>query len=390
MEKPLVSVIIPSYNHEKYIGRAIQSVLDQTFQDFELIISDDCSTDDSVSVINSFSDPRIHTFYQGKNLGAVYAIYFLNAQTTGKYIALLNSDDYWAPEKLEKQVRYMEVHPETGACFTQGVMVDEDDNEITELEISYANIFMQRNRTQVEWLRYFWEYGNALAHMSVLVRREIYATEFFLNPSLRQLPDFDLWTRLICKYPIHVVQESLVYHRRMFGEIQNTSSETSENSRRAITENVFISYKMLTEMPDELFIEGFSDVFVDKEAKTDMELRCERFFLLQNHRFAEEIRPYAQAYFMKNSLNSAFVHCMDEKYSYSLNRFFNYSACPIPKKIVKEVILQSGQSIDADELSAGYEACRNELEAIRNSRFWRMTKPFQAIIDRIRGTRINR
>ncbi len=374
MTKPTVSVIIPSYNHAPYIARAIQSVLDQTYTDFELLISDDASTDGSADVIRSFDDERITAFFQEKNLGAVGAIDFLNAQAKGTYIALLNSDDYWAVEKLEKQVAYMEAHPEIGVCFTQGVMVDEEERILTELDVPYANIFMQKNKTQGEWLRYFWESGNALSHMSILARHDIYATEFSLNPALRQLPDFDLWIRIVQKHAIHVIQEPLFYHRRMSGEHTNTSAETTDNSLRGIAEETWIMGRMIQDMPDHLLQEGFSDLFCHKDAQTSLQLQCERFFLMQKHRLGVRLKAVAQTYYFECAHNADFVACMQNEYGYSINNFYTFTG---------ERLLLDGKAAGLVEGEA-YLRYREELEAYRtaieeltHSTSWRLTKPLR-------------
>src|SRR4051812_32920737 len=111
---PKVSVIVPSYNHDKFIKECIESILNQTFQDFEVIITDSASQDHTVDVIKSFSDPRIQLFLQAQNEGITSAVNNCIKHSTGKYIAWINSDDIWNPRKLEVQVKYLDEHPKIG------------------------------------------------------------------------------------------------------------------------------------------------------------------------------------------------------------------------------------------------------------------------------------
>jgi len=104
----LVSIIMPSYNTAHYITASIESILAQTYTDWELIIVDDCSTDNSVEVITSFFEPRIVLLQNEKNLGAALSRNYALRAAKGKWIAFLDSDDIWLPEKLEKQIRFME------------------------------------------------------------------------------------------------------------------------------------------------------------------------------------------------------------------------------------------------------------------------------------------
>ena len=103
----LVSIIMPSYNTAKYISDSIESVIAQTYTDWELIIVDDCSTDDSLKVIRSFNDARIVVLQNEKNSGAAISRNYALREAKGKWIAFLDSDDMWTPEKLEKQIRFM-------------------------------------------------------------------------------------------------------------------------------------------------------------------------------------------------------------------------------------------------------------------------------------------
>ncbi len=104
-ENPLVSVIIPTYNRAHLLGRAIQSVLDQTFEDYELIVVDDASTDDTEEIVNAFSDPRLRYVRHGENRGAPAARNTGIQVSNGAYVGFLDSDDAWHPEKLDRQIR---------------------------------------------------------------------------------------------------------------------------------------------------------------------------------------------------------------------------------------------------------------------------------------------
>ena len=106
----LVSIIMPSFNTGAYIADSINSVIAQTYTNWELIIVDDCSTDNSLAIICTFSDSRIILLQNEKNSGAAVSRNYALREAKGKWIAFLDSDDMWAPEKLEKQIRFMENH----------------------------------------------------------------------------------------------------------------------------------------------------------------------------------------------------------------------------------------------------------------------------------------
>jgi len=162
-----VSVILTSYNHEKYLREAIESVLNQSFSDFELIIWDDASTDSSWEIINSYTDNRIRGFRNETNSRGTINKSLLKAR--GEYIAIHHSDDIWEPSKLEKQVAFLDANPETGAVFTQALIIDENGDLFKDESHFYYKIFEQPVRSRYEWLNFFFFNGNALCHPSVLV-----------------------------------------------------------------------------------------------------------------------------------------------------------------------------------------------------------------------------
>ena len=106
-ERDLVTVVVPSYNSEKYIEDSLRSVLKQTYDNFEIIVIDDCSTDNTVEIIKSLKDNRIKLIVNTSNIGAALSRNKAIKNASGKYIAFLDSDDIWLPEKLEKQLKFM-------------------------------------------------------------------------------------------------------------------------------------------------------------------------------------------------------------------------------------------------------------------------------------------
>ncbi len=228
-----VSVIIASYNHGKFVGEAIESVLSQDYQDFEIVMTDDGSTDESVAEIGKFQDPRIKFFSFSANRGACTALRNCLENADGRYIAVLNSDDVFLPGKLTKQVQFLDTHPDVGAVFGHATMVDAEGNDLAgRTTRTYMTVFDQPNRPRFEWLNHFFFNGNCLCHPTVLIRRECYETVGFLDERLAQLPDLDFWIRLCMRYEIHILQEPLIRFRLHSPEA-NASGKTPTKMKRA-------------------------------------------------------------------------------------------------------------------------------------------------------------
>jgi glycosyltransferase involved in cell wall biosynthesis len=248
-----VSVILTSYNHEKYIREAIDSILAQTLDDFELIICDDASDDASWSIINSYADPRIRSFRNEERRRAVYGLNkAISEMAHGEYIAVHHSDDIWEVDKLEKQVSFLDEHPECGAVFTNITAIGEDSRPLKNETNFYNRKFEQPNRTRFEWLHFFFHRGNALCHPSVLIRKKCYDSCGLYRFGFVQLADLDMWVRLCLKYEIHVLPEKLVRFRVRADEA-NMSSRRPESFIRSTTEFYNLLKNYLT-------IESFEDV----------------------------------------------------------------------------------------------------------------------------------
>ncbi|MCB8537276.1 glycosyltransferase family 2 protein [Enterococcus faecium] len=125
----LVSIIMPSWNTEKFIVETIQSVIDQTYTNWELLIVDDCSSDNTDEVVASFKDDRIKYFHNDKNSGAALTRNKAMREARGEWIAFLDSDDLWMPEKLEHQIKFMKKNGYT-LSFTEYEKIDEESNPL--------------------------------------------------------------------------------------------------------------------------------------------------------------------------------------------------------------------------------------------------------------------
>ena len=114
---PLVSVVVKSYNHAAFIGETIRSVLDQSVQDFEIVVTDDGSSDGTPDVVRGFADPRIHLEVFPRNRGISQAMNATIARARGTYVAILNSDDFALPGRLARQTAFLEAHSDVAAVF---------------------------------------------------------------------------------------------------------------------------------------------------------------------------------------------------------------------------------------------------------------------------------
>ncbi|WP_425104879.1 glycosyltransferase [Ancylobacter sp.] len=260
MEKPpvtpRVSVVMPSYRHEAYIAEAISSVLGQSMTDLELIVVDDASPDGSNAVIRSFDDVRLIHMPLETNIGASAAMNVAVRQAQAPLIAVCNSDDVWEQDKLARQIALLERLPDCAAVFSDVSWIDAAGQPISEPGFVDTTIFTQPNRTRHLWLKRLVEGGNCLCHPSVLLRREVYAECGLYDEYLRQVPDYDLWLRLLQKHPIHVMPDQLVRFR-LHGS--NTSAQTPAAVERDARERRFIMRRFF----EELSVENFNGAFRD-------------------------------------------------------------------------------------------------------------------------------
>jgi len=231
MKKPLISVVIPAYNHENFIGPAIESVLAQTQDDFELIIVDDGSTDKTAEVIKSYDDPRISYTWQ-ENQDAYNTINRGMSMAQGQYISILNSDDVYTVDRFDKCLESMK---QSGAeVVFSDVMPINDQGETLDDPAFGWNLWHQKNRD------YYFQFadvytgflhGNYMVTTSNLFMTRAAVEKTGNFTSLRYLHDYDYIFRLMlaCPDKVHYMHaEQLLYYRIHGG---NTLSEAAITGR---------------------------------------------------------------------------------------------------------------------------------------------------------------
>ena len=196
----LVSVIIATYNREKLIMEAINSVLAQTYQNFEIIIVDDGSTDNTRDLIESINDPRIKYIYQ-ENAGCAAARNTGIDNANGEYIAILDSDDLWLPKKLEKQIQFMNTHPEVGVCGTLAENIG----------TTHYNAWFPSKHEDIKAALLF---DGCMTHSSVMMHKEL-LDKFNIryNCNLQTSEDYDLYLQLLDITEFYTIPEILVQYR---------------------------------------------------------------------------------------------------------------------------------------------------------------------------------
>ena len=203
---PLVSVITPAYNASATIGDTIESVLSQTFSDFEMIIIDDGSSDDTANVVHRFKDNRIIYIYQtSKERSEARNNGIKNAK--GKYIAFLDADDTWFPEKLEKQIKLFEVSPGLGLVYSDLYLVEDNTLRIIVQYSKIRKLFRGHvpSRIMLE--------ENFIQSPTPIVRREVFDNVGYFDPDLNPCEDIDMWIRIIARYAVDFVDQPLAYYR---------------------------------------------------------------------------------------------------------------------------------------------------------------------------------
>ena len=247
MERIKISVVMAVYNGEVYLREAMESIIRQTYQNWELIVVDDASTDRTPQILAGYQDQRIHVLTNPTNLKLPASLNRGIAAATGKYILRMDADDICRLDRFEKQVAFMESHPETafswglGIPYTNGAM-----------QTSFLTYSLSYRMIQALFLFFCPVY-----HSCVIIRREIFRS-FQYDSSFTISEDLELWTRISRKHQFHGQRSYYILYRKHAG--QATNSKNRDLQRTQVKKII------------SAFLEEAHIVFNDRELEFHMEL----------------------------------------------------------------------------------------------------------------------
>ncbi|MBS1732379.1 MAG: glycosyltransferase [Bacteroidetes bacterium] len=210
-QAPVISVIMGVYNAETFLEEAIKSILNQSFRDFEFIIVNDASTDNSVAIINRFNDDRIRVINNESNIGLTRSLNKAIRQARGEFIARMDADDISFPDRFHEQVNFLKGHPAVALCGCQVFKTSKpgegfplDHEKIKALALA----------------------SKPLAHPTVMWRRQAFIdNDLFYNESFRYAQDYELWSRALMKIKAANLPEHLFTYREHPGKIGNAKKD---------------------------------------------------------------------------------------------------------------------------------------------------------------------
>jgi glycosyltransferase involved in cell wall biosynthesis len=241
--KPHISVLMPVYNCELYVREAIDSILNQTFTDFEFLIIDDASTDTTVEIIRSYNDFRIQLIVKPLNTGYTNSLNQGLKLAKGKYIARMDGDDISYPERFAKQITYLDANTEVVLCATGYKIIGIDS------ELSFPE---NHDTIKLALLK-----GNCISHPSVMMRKETLDEHLLIYDSTKEpAEDYALWIRLLFVGKLHILPEVLLEYRMYANQVSH---------RRAVEQkkiDIEMKFKLLSYL--DLVIEPMDKVFLEK------------------------------------------------------------------------------------------------------------------------------
>ncbi|WP_318557106.1 glycosyltransferase [Geobacter anodireducens] len=221
-EKPLVTVLMSVYNGADFVGDAVNSILQQTYTNFEYLIINDHSTDSSKEIVEKFCDKRIRIVSNDANLGLAASLNIGIRLSKSKYIARMDADDISDPQRLAIQLDFMESHPDVGVCGTW--VKTFGDGDVLEWQYGIASDDIKSNLL----------FESPFAHPSVMFRRSILIDSCaYYNETLHVAQDYDLWARLFDVTKFANIPSFLYYYRRHQSQVgQKKSFEQAVTSKK--------------------------------------------------------------------------------------------------------------------------------------------------------------
>ena len=236
MMRPSVSVVMPIYHTEDYLHEAVSSILNQTVPDIELLAICDSSQDEVISILKSFHDSRLYIYPLIKNTNVPEAMNYARQLVDGKYVARMDSDDISTPDRFEKEIAFLESHPDVGIVGGQIEYINPDGThrQWFKLPTTYAGILLALPKY------------NPIANPTILMRSSLYKRTVWDSSSIHGAEDYDYWVRIadktkICNLPDYVLKyrvkdisqlSTLAFYNR--GDNRKADEQITRNKAKGI------------------------------------------------------------------------------------------------------------------------------------------------------------
>jgi len=224
---PLISVLLPTYNCDKYINECIDSILCQTYSNFELLIIDNCSTDNTVNLIKEYKDERIKLTVKEKNSGIVDSLNLGIDNCKGVFIARMDGDDVCMPTRFEEQIRVLQNNSAISICGSWALI------------LGSSNTMVVPETNEQIFKKFLFQ--NAIIHPSLMFRKEVFK-DYKYDINFEPAEDFNLWSKLIFNFNFYNIQKPLLFYRK---HDENVSKKRQEAQRNKFLESQYNFYKKI-------------------------------------------------------------------------------------------------------------------------------------------------
>lgn len=226
---PLISVVMSVYNGAAYLRQAMESILSQSYVNFEFIIINDGSKDESLAIIKSYTDPRIRLIDNNGNKGLIYSLNRGIEAAGGKYIARMDADDISLPKRFEKQVAFLEADPTLGVCGCDYIQFSENRE-------TYSSAFKIQDEI-LGWMLF----NASVVHPSLMIRVSVLKEQNpVFNAEFKHAEDYELWSRLLFTCKFGAVNETLFKYREHGGQVTKVYNHQQIASANRIRKNILV------------------------------------------------------------------------------------------------------------------------------------------------------
>ncbi len=386
-----ITVIMSVYNGEKYLREAIDSILGQTFKDFEFLIIDDGSTDSSVEIIRSYTDPRIRLIQNGKNIGLTRSLNKGIKLARGEYIARMDADDISLPERIEKQIEYLDYHPDVGVLGTRFFEIDKNGNVRREIYVPLSKRNIERQLYTI----------NCFCHSSVMMRRSCIEKVGLYDETIKYAQDYELWLRMIDVCQLENHPELLhkwryntrtgISVKKSYEQNKNAEEIREKHIKRKLKANL-IDYKYLTQLvranPNDKLIASlfFQDYEKSKNHDLAEQLTCLQLKYLHENKKWAYLNEIGKIYKEQNKQHVAFM-CFVESLRLKPEQPDIFALAESLKESVKPVIPAKlkGNNCAVSVIMATYnrpESIGESIQSVLNQTF----QDFELIVINDGGT----